>query len=176
MKFIRKFIRKFFGWTLIYKSFVLLESIYIYIKDYYYISDTLYSEEFKRVIQKYLYVDLDKDWIGRLYGVINPNIGPNGQFDVSNMIFEIDGANTNNDDYIKNIIYGKMDLIDRQFHINKLYDFISIEIEHVGPKFADNYLIIFDIVSRKYMAQTFKKWMAMVCLYTTILLGIIIFI
>lgn len=171
-----KFIRKFFGWTFIYKSFALIESIYIYLKDYYYISDTLYSEEFKRVIQKYLYVDLEKDWIGRLYGVINPNIGPNGQYDFSNMIFEIDGANTNNDDYIKNIIYGKMELIDRQFHINKLYDFISIDIEHVGPSYADNYLVVFDIVSRKYMAQTVKRWLTQLSLYLLIGLGILIFI
>lgn len=160
-----KFIRKFFGWTLIYKSFTLLESIYMYLKDYYYVSDTLYSEEFKRVIQKYLYIDLEKDWIGRLYGVINPNIGPNGQYDFSNMIFEIDGANTNNDEFIKNIIYGKMDLIDRQFHISKLYDYISVNIEHVGPKFADNYLVVFDLVARKYLSQTFKSWFTQSILY-----------
>ena len=69
-----------------------------------------------------------------------------------------------------------MDLIDRQFHINKLYDFISIDIEHVGPKYADNYLIIFDIVSRKYMAQTFKKWFGHLCIYAIIAIGILLFI
>ena len=58
-----KFIRKFFSWTFLYKTFQFIESIYIYLKDYYYISDTLYSEEFKRVINKYIYVDLRKDWM-----------------------------------------------------------------------------------------------------------------
>ena len=163
-----KFLRKFFSWTLIYKTLQLIESIYIYLKDYYYVSDTFYSEEFKRVINKYLYIDLNKDWIGRLYGIINPNIGPNGKYDFSNVIFEIDGDNTNNDDFVKNIIYGKLDLIDRQFHINKLYEYITIDLKHVGPKVADNYLVVFDIISRKYMGQCFKKWFMQTIIYAII--------
>lgn len=171
-----KFIRKFFSWTYIYKTCQFIEAIYTYLKDYYYISDTLYSEEFKRVINKYMYVELDKDWLGRLYGIINPNIGPNGTYDFSNTIFEIDGANTNNDEFVKNIIYGKMDLIDRQFHINKLYDYISIDFEHVGPEYADNYLLIFDIVSRKYMAQCFRKWLLHTFILSAITVGLLLFI
>ena len=72
-----KFIRKFFGWTLTYKTLAFIEGVYTYIKDYYYISDTLYSDEFKAVIKRYLYITLSKDWIGRLYGIINPNIDIN---------------------------------------------------------------------------------------------------
>lgn len=172
-----KFFRKFFSWTLIYKTLQLLESIYIYLKDYYYVSDTFYSEEFKRVINKYLYIDLNKDWLGRLYGIINPNIGPNGKYDFSNVIFEIDGDNTNNDDFVKNIIYGKLDLIDRQFHINKLYEYITIDLKHVGPKIADNYLVVFDIMSRKYMSQCFKKWFMQTIIYAIIcIVALLIFI
>ena len=44
-----KFIRKFFGWTLTYKTLAFIEGVYTYIKDYYYISDTLYSDEFKNL-------------------------------------------------------------------------------------------------------------------------------
>ncbi len=168
-----KIIRKFFSWTLLYKTVALLESIYTYIKDWYYVSDTFYSDEFKQVIKRYLYVDLKKDWLGRLYGIINPNIGPNGKYDFSNTIFEIDGDNTNNDAFVKNIIFGKLDLIDRQFHINKLYEYINIEFEHVGPSWADNYLFVFDMVSRRYMAQCFKSWYKQIMIY--ILLGLIVF-
>ena len=67
-----KFIRKIFGWTLCYKTLAFVEGVYTYIKDYYYISDTLYSEEFIHVIKRYLLIELNKDWIGRLYGIINP--------------------------------------------------------------------------------------------------------
>ena len=74
-----KFIRKFFGWTLTYKTLAFIEGVYTYIKDYYYISDTLYSDEFKHVIKRYLMINLDKDRRGRLYGVINPNIDVEGK-------------------------------------------------------------------------------------------------
>lgn len=163
-----KFIRKFFGWTLTYKTLAFIEGVYTYIKDYYYISDTLYSAEFKAVIKRYLYITLSKDWIGRLYGVINPNIDINGKFDFNNTILEIDGENTNNNDYVKHWVYKQMDLISQLFRIEKLYDYISIDFKHVGPSFADNYLIIFDVISRKYMAQTFKSWIKMIAIYGVI--------
>lgn len=168
-----KFINKFFSWTLIYKTFQFIESIFIYLKDYYHISDILYSDEFRLLIKKYVYINLKKDWIGRLYGVINPNIGANGKYDFSNSIFEIDGDNTNNDEFIKNILYGKLDLIDRQFHINKLYNYITMDIQHVGPVYADNYLIIIDMVARKYMSNCFKSWFKQLFIYS--LIALIIF-
>ena len=163
-----KIIRKLFGWTLTYKTLAFIEGIYTYLKDRYYISDTLYSEEFKIVIKRYLYIELDKDWIGRLYGIINPNIDINGKYNFNNTILEIDGENTNNNEHVKHWVYKQMDLISQLFKIEKLYDYISIDFKHVGPSFADNYLIIFDVISRKYMAQTFKSWIKMVAIYGVI--------
>lgn len=153
-----KIIRKFLGWTFLYKTAALFEAIYVYLKDYYYISDTLYSDEFKYVIKKYTYIDLEKDWIGRLYGVLNPNIDIDGKYNFNNTIIEIDGENTNSNEYVTNWLYKQMDLISQLFKIEKLYDYINVNITHVGPTHADNYLVVFDVVSRKYLAQTFKKW------------------
>jgi hypothetical protein len=169
-----KFIRKFFGWTLTYKTLAFIEGVYTYIKDYYYISDTLYSDEFKHVIKKYLRIDLSKDWIGRLYGVINPNIDINGNYDFNNTILEIDGENTNNNDFVKHWVYKQMDLISQLFKIEKLYDYISVDFKHVGPNSADNYLFVIDVISRKYMAQTFKSMFKMLCIYG-ILAAIVLF-
>ena len=171
-----KLITKLFYKTFIGRFVKTIKSLYEYIKDYEYISDTLYSEAFKIVLKEYLNVDIRKDWIGRLYGVINPNIGADGKYDFSNVIFEINDENTHNKDYVKNIIYGKMDLIDKQFHINKLYDYISIDFKHVGPSYADNYLLIFDIASRKYMSICFKKWLTQGLIYAIIVMAIIMII
>lgn len=170
-----KFIRKFFGWTLTYKTLAFIEGVYTYIKDYYYISDTLYSDEFKHVIKRYLMINLDKDWIGRLYGVINPNIDIEGKYNFTNTILEIDGENTNNNDYVKHWVYKQMDLINQLFNIEKLYDYIDIEFKHVGPQYADNYLIIIDVLSRKYMSQTFKAMFKTMCIYA-IIAAILLFI
>ena len=166
--------QKFFSFFLIYKIFAFIESVISYIKDYRLISDTLYSREFKTVIMKYLKCELDKDWLGRLYGIINPNIDINGNLDVSAMIIELDDSNTNNEEQIKSWIYKQMMLISELFKIEKLYDYISVDIKHVGPVNHDNYLITFDITARKYMSQSFKKMIWHILFY--IFIGFIIFL
>lgn len=166
--------QKFFSFFLIYKIFAFIESVISYIKDYRLISDTLYSREFKTVIMKYLKCELDKDWLGRLYGIINPNIDINGNLDITSMIIELDDSNTNNDEHIKNWIYKQMDLISTLFKIERLYEYIILDIKHVGPNNHDNYLLVFDIVSRKYMVSCFKKMIKHMLLYGIIAIIILI--
>ena len=167
--------QKFFSFFLIYKIFAFIESVISYIKDYRLISDTLYSREFKTVIMKYLKCELDKDWLGRLYGIVNPNIDINGHLDISSMILEIDDYQTNNEEYVKNWIYRQMTLISSLFKIEKLYDYISLDIKHVGPENHDNYLLVFDITSRKYMSYCFKRMFWHSLVYAIIIGGILLF-
>ena len=127
-----------------------------YHKDKKLISDTFYGPAFKKVINQYLKTDLKEDWIGRLYGVVNPTIH-NGELDFNNMIVEIDGDNTNNNEYVKHWVYKQMQLISNLFKIEKLYDYIDIDFSHVGPINMDNYLVVFDIVSRKIKAESGKS-------------------
>lgn len=148
---------------------------YNYIKDYEYISDTLYSEAFKIVLKEYLNVNIRKDWIGRLYGVINPNIDMNGKFDITKTIIEIDDENTNNNEYVKHWTYKQLIIIGEVFKIDNLWHFIDLEFKHVGPKEADNYLLIFDIVSRKEFAKEFKKMLLHGFIYAIIAILILLF-
>ena len=88
--------------SIITRICVFFSSIYKYIKDYNTISTFYYSETFKEILKKYLNLDAKKDWIGRLYGIINPNLDIDNKFNINTMIIEIDGNNTNNDEQIKN--------------------------------------------------------------------------
>ena len=106
-----KLLKNLFYKTLSGRIIKLLVSIHDYIKDYDLISDTLYSDAFKIVIKEYLGVDIQKDWIGRLYAVINPNINSEGQFDITKTILEFDGTNTNNNEYLKHWIYKQLTII-----------------------------------------------------------------
>ena len=54
------------------------------------------------------------------------------------------------------------------------FDLIGVEFRHVGPQNADNYLVIFDIVSRKEMASYFKSTVIHSLVY--LLIGVLIFI
>jgi hypothetical protein len=152
-----KFLKSLFDKTLTGKFCNLIKYGYDYIKDYEYISDTLYSDAFKIVLKSYLNVNIKKDWIGRLYGIINPNLNKDGQFDFTKTIIELDGENTNNKEYVKYWAHKQLYLIGDIFKIENLYNFIDLNFKHVGPKEADNYLIIFDIVSRKQFVNELKK-------------------
>lgn len=160
--------------TLTWRLVMLVQSIYRYITDMSYISDTLYSKEFLTVLKQYLRISIKKDWIGRLYGVINPYIDIDGKIDFNNTIIEIDGDNTNSNEYVKNWVYRQFNLIDNLFKINKLYDYINVDIKHVGPLNADNYLIIIDVVSRKEMTYALKRVLKQTILYMIIALCAVI--
>lgn len=160
--------------TLTWRLVMLVQSIYKYITDMSYISDTLYSKEFLTVMKQYLRISVKKDWIGRLYGVINPYIDIDGKIDFNNTIIEIDGDNTNSNEYVKNWVYRQFNLIDNLFKINKLYDYINVDIKHVGPLNADNYLIVIDVVSRKEMAYMLKRVLKQTILYMIIALCAVI--
>lgn len=160
--------------TLTWRLVMLVQSIYRYITDMSYISDTLYSKEFLTVLKQYLRISVKKDWIGRLYGVINPYIDIDGKIDFNNTIIEIDGDNTNSNEYVKNWVYRQFNLIDNLFKINKLYDYINVDIKHVGPLNADNYLIVIDVVSRKEMTYMMKRVLKQTILYMIIALCAVI--
>lgn len=167
--------KKIWSNTLVCRIMLLIQSIYHYITDLSYISDTLYSKEFLAVLKRYLKINVKKDWIGRLYGVINPYIDIDGKIDFNNTIIEIDGDNTNSNEYVKNWIYRQFNLISNLFKIQKLYDYINVEIRPVGPVNGDNYLIVIDIVSRKEMAQVLKRVLKQTILYVMVIcLGIMI--
>ena len=160
--------------TLTWRLVMLVQSIYRYITDMSYISDTLYSKEFLTVLKQYLRISIKKDWIGRLYGVINPYIDIDGKIDFNNTIIEIDGDNTNSNEYVKNWVYRQFNLIDNLFKIIKLYDYINVDIKHVGPLNADNYLIVIDVVSRKEMTYALKRVLKQTILYMIIALCAVI--
>ena len=165
MKFLKSLIKTFFNLTLTSKIFYLFRSIYFYIKDYNYISDVLYGDGFNRLIETYLHIQLKRDWIGRLYGVINPNIDIQGNFDVNNIIIELNDDYTNNNEYVLNWIYKQLSLIQNLFNLKNFYNYISMDLKHIGPPIGDNYLIVFDITSRKIISKYFKQVIIQLSIY-----------
>jgi hypothetical protein len=118
---------------------------------------TLTKGMFPLIAKKYLNVDLEKDWVGRMYGIINPNVDINGNFDPGTMIIEMDGENTNNNEYVNTWIYKQLRLMSSIFSLKGLYDKLTIDIKHVGPEEFDNYLVVFDFESRQNKVHYRKK-------------------
>lgn len=165
-----KLLKKLFSYTLLYKIYLNLVLLKEYIDDYDYVSESLYSEAFSKILEKYLNLKVKKDWIGRIYGVINPNLDINGNVNFANTIIEIDDNNTNSNEYVKNWIYKQMNMVKYVFKLDEsgFFDYIGCDIEHVGPKEHDNYLVVFYIVSQKAMLQNLKRLLKQFSVYAII--------
>lgn len=168
-----KLFKKLFSGTLTYKLYSLFRSIKDYIFDYEYVSDSLYSDVFRVILEKYLKLKVKKDWLGRLYGVINPNLDIDGKVNFSNVIVELDGENTNSDVFVKQWIYAQMNMVKAVFRLEDsgFFDYITCDITHVGPIEHDNYLVVFDLYARKEMAMYFKAVCKQIFIYA-VLFGI----
>lgn len=163
-----KFWYNLYSKTLIYKFYLVFYHLYYYIHDYNLVAESLYSKNFLSILKRYLNKEFKKDWIGRLYAVINPNIDITGKFNFNNTIIEIDDDKTNNEIYVKNWIYKQMQLVADLFKIENMYNYISMTLNHVGPKNADNFLVVFDITSRIDLSKAFKKFIIHLLVYVFI--------
>ena len=165
-----KFLKKLLSYTLLYKIYANFSLLKEYIIDYDYVSESLYSEAFYKILEKYLNLKVKKDWIGRVYGVINPNLDINGNVNFNNTIIEIDDNNTNSNEYVKNWIYKQMNMVKYVFKLDEsgFFDYIGCDINHVGPKEHDNYLVVFYIVSQKALLQNLKKTFKQMSIYAII--------
>lgn len=156
--------------TLTAKLVSTISSLFYYIKSYLYVRDTFYSGQFAYVLKQYLHVQFRKDWIGRLYGVINPNIDINGNIDFSTQIIEFTEDGLSTDSYVQNWVYKQLGLVKSVFSLQKsgFFDYIGASFKHVGPANSDNWLVVFDIVDRKRFVLSLYKLIKHVFLYAVI--------
>ena len=56
-----KLLKKLFSYTLLYKIYLNFILIKEYIDDYDYVSESLYSEAFSKILEKYLNLKVKKD-------------------------------------------------------------------------------------------------------------------
>ena len=154
-----KLIRKFTNWTLVSSLIRAIYWTFCYIKDWRLVEESLHGDGFRSLLKHYLKMDSRIDWLGRVYGVVNPAINEKSEFDYNGMVFELNGVNTNNKTWVENWLYKQMILVNNIFDVQKtgFFDIIDANVKHVGPENADNYLIVFDIASRKEMVRRWKR-------------------
>ena len=139
-----RLLKKIWNLTFLCSLFNTIKYSFILSRDHKDYDRLFYGDLFREIIRRYLKIELDEDWVGRLYGVINPSIDIQGKFDPNTMIIELDGNYTNNDEYVKNWIYKQLTLVTSSlFTYQEMYNYIDVDIKHVGPVELDNYLVVF---------------------------------
>jgi len=171
----------FFRKTLLYRIFDTLLAGYQYIQAKETIGEFIHSQEFKDVLKKYLRIDFDEDWIGRIYGVINPLLDIDNKVNMNSVIVELDGDNTNNRIQVQTWLSKQLSLIYELFklqriNLDNLFQEISIDCKHVGPKEHDNYLIVLDLVRRQIFSSKVKKLLIHIGVYSILILIVCLYV
>lgn len=79
-----------------------------------------------------------KDWIGRLYGVVNPAI-KDGQWD-NQQAFEYTTEGYDTTEHMKQWLMGRMQLLENFIQVNNLFDVLSFDIKRLDSN--GNYLFM----------------------------------
>lgn len=169
-----KLFKKLTSWTWTAKFVNVIRDGIDWIRDYNLVAETFYGPEFKGVLGHYLKTNFKKDWVGRIYAVVNPNINEDGRLDFNNVIIELDDDNTNSQEYVTNWVYKQMNLISTLFKLENLYDYISCDIEKIDD--FDNFLVVFRLTSRKIFVESLKRFFVHTLVYGVIAAIIILFI
>ena len=79
-----------------------------------------------------------KDWIGRLYGVVNPAI-KDGRWD-NQQAFEYTAEGYDTTEHMKQWLLGRMQLLENFIQVNNLFDVLSFDIKRIDNN--GNYLFM----------------------------------
>ena len=85
-----------------------------------------------------------KDWIGRLYTIINPNL-LGDDFDINTIIYEYDENGLNNKSFVERWIMTRLNIAQSFIHANNLFDLLTYKIEKLDD--YDNYLFIIEPIT-----------------------------
>jgi len=143
--------------------------LYLYIR-YSYILQKIYREEnIIKGLSVLLGVELDQDWVGRLYAVLNPYI-KNGKYDPSATVYEF-GADNPSEVQIENYVMGHLDIAKKFIINNQLFDLLAYRMEKIDD--YQNFLLIFEPAPLPNLLKYTKK---MLWLLGFILVGLVIFL
>ena len=110
-----------------------------------------------------------KDWLGRLYTVINPNIS-NGKYDPNSQFFEYNEMGLDNTQYVEKWIMDRLNIASQFIQSNNLFELLTYEIKRIDN--YDNYLFVIKPITLDDCLKYSKYFL---CLLTVIGIGLITF-
>lgn len=147
--------------------FNFIKYFIIHIKYTLILSKIIKEENLLENLSKLLGTTLKKDWIGRIYTVINPNI-TNGVYDQTTQVFEYGEGGLNNESYIERWIMQRLNIASEFIKINNLFDILTYNIKKLDN--YDNYLFVLYPIS----LVNFKKYLKLLPISLIIIIGAII--
>lgn len=85
-----------------------------------------------------------KDWIGRLYAVINPNL-LGEDFDINTIIYEYGDKGLNNNVFVERWIMQRLNIAQSFIQVNNLFDLLTYDIKKLDE--YDNFLFVIEPIT-----------------------------
>lgn len=107
-----------------------------------------------------------KDWLGRIYAVLNPYIF-NGNFNIDSQVYEYYENGPSNIEYIRQWIMEKLIVAEQFIKASNLFELLTYEIKDLGN---DNYLFILKPISLDDCINYTKKFGILIAILLLILI------
>jgi len=116
-----------------------IKYLVMYIQYYKALRTAYKDENLVKRLGETLDINFKVDWIGRIYGIFNPNL-KNGKFDVNNPIYSYNERGLDTEDFVKVYIMTKLNAIQTFVDTNTLFELVGYEIRRLDN--YDNFLFI----------------------------------
>lgn len=142
----------------------IIKNIWLHVK-YSKILNKIYKDEdLLNKMGELLGVKVRKDWVGRLYMVLNPNLIPKEE-----QIFEYDENGLNNSAFIEKWLMERFIIMEKFLMVNNLFDILSYSIKKLDE--YDNYLLIMEPITFKDYMKSLKYLSIFIILILIICIG-----
>ena len=118
-------------------------------------------------------VSFKKDWIGRVYAVLNPNLN-NGKFESSTQVYEYNENGLDNSVYVEQWVMKNLNIASQFIKNNDLFDILTYSIKKLDDD--ENYLFIIQPITLEDCLKWSKRMGWMFCsLFIAGWLGLLIY-
>lgn len=142
----------------------IIKNIWLHVK-YSKILNKIYKDEdLLNKMSELLGVKVKKDWVGRIYMVLNPNLLPKEE-----QIFEYGENGLNNSSFIEKWLMERFIIMEKFLMVNNLFDILSYSIKRIDD--YENYLLIIEPVTFKEYIKSLKYLFILIILSLIICIG-----
>lgn len=144
-----------------------IKYLVMYIQYYKALRTAYKDENLVKRLGETLDINFKVDWIGRIYGIFNPNL-KNGKFDVNNPIYSYNERGLDTEDFVKVYIMTKLNAIQTFVDTNTLFELVGYEIRRLDN--YDNFLFII----KPLPYDNLVKWTKLLPISLTIIVAAIV--
>lgn len=127
----------------------IFKNIYLHVKYNRIIQKVYKDENLINGLSELLNVNVRKDWFGRLYMVLNPNL-----IKMTDQIYEVTDKGLNNSAFVEKWIMERFIVLEKFIKANNLFDLLTYSLKQIDEQ--GNYLLILEPITFKDYFKSLK--------------------